>query len=212
MTDLLKRDLEEFRREAAAARAKLQDDPQRPQYHFTAPCNWLNDPNGLIQWNGQYHLFYQHNPFNPLSETKHWGHAVSSDLIHWNDLPIALAPTPGTYDADGIYSGCAVDDNGTPTILYSGVRGPHLMVCLATGDDQLLSWIKYPGNPVVPDFPPGIKLLQTDEGKIHYRDPSVWREDGTWWMIVGTGISDIGGAVLLYRSTDYGIGNTYDHF
>lgn len=202
MTDLLVSDVDGFRKEAEAARARLRSDPQCPQYHFTAPSNWLNDPNGLIQWNGTYHLFYQHNPFTPLSATKHWGHAMSTDLVHWTDLPIALAPTPDSCDADGIYSGCAVDDNGTPTILYSGVRGPLQMVCLATGDDQLLRWTKSSENPVVPDFPPDLEILTTDEGKVHYRDPSVWRENGTWWMIVGSGISDVGGTVLLYRSLD----------
>lgn len=202
MTDLLTSDPEEFRRVAAEARASLQADPQRPQYHFTAPRNWLNDPNGLIQWQGQYHLFYQFNPYTPLSDTKHWGHAVSVDLVHWDDLPIALAPTPGSYDADGIYSGSAVNDDGIPTILYSGVRGPHQLVCVATSDDQLLRWSKDHANPVVPDFPPGLHLLQTPDGKIHYRDPSVWREDDTWWMIVGSGIAGVGGTVLLYRSSD----------
>ena len=203
MTDLLEADVQAFQEVAAAARARLSADPQRPQYHFTAPINWLNDPNGLIYWQGAYHLFYQYNPFTSLSATKHWGHAVSPDLVHWTDLPIALAPTPGSYDADGIYSGCAVDDDGTPTILYSGVRGPHQLVCLATGDDQLLRWRKSAENPVVPDFPPDLDILTTDEGKVHYRDPNVWREaDGTWSMIVGSGIPGVGGTVFLYRSSD----------
>jgi beta-fructofuranosidase len=202
VADLLKPDFEEFRREAAYARASLQSDPHRPQYHFTAPCNWLNDPNGLIQWQGQYHLFYQHNPSHSLSATKHWGHAVSSDLVHWDDMPIALAPTPDSYDADGIYSGSAVDDDGMPAILYSGIEGHRQRVCLATGDKQLLRWRKYSGNPVIADVPSGLNLLRTADGTTHYRDPSVWREDGSWWMIVGSGISNVGGTVLLYRSPD----------
>lgn len=82
------------------------------------------------------------------------------------------------------------------------MRGPHQLVCLATGDEDLLRWTKDPTNPVVPDFPPGLNLLTTDEGKVHYRDPSVWREDGFWRMIVGSGLTGVGGTVLLYRSSD----------
>lgn len=202
MAELLKSDIEEFREVAAASREALEDDPYRPQYHFTAPRNWLNDPNGLIQWNGQYHLFYQHNPFSPVSDTKHWGHAVSSDLVHWDDLPIALAPTPGSYDANGIYSGCAVNDNGTPTVLYSGIEGQRQLVCLATGDDELIRWRKDPTNPVIAQLPEDIDLLQTEDGTVHYRDPSVWRDGDSWWMIMGSGIAGVGGTVLLYRSDD----------
>ena len=73
----------------------LAADPQRPRYHFLPPANWLNDPNGLIHWNGVYHLFYQYNPNEPVHRDVHWGHAASTDLVHWTHLPIALAPTPG---------------------------------------------------------------------------------------------------------------------
>src|SRR2546423_13522026 len=96
-------------------------DPHRPHYHFLPPSNWMNDPNGLIHWKGQYHLFYQYNPNGALHGTIHWGHAVSPDLVHWEHLPIALAPTPGGPDKDGIWSGCAVDNDGIPTIFYTGV-------------------------------------------------------------------------------------------
>jgi beta-fructofuranosidase len=198
--NLLESDPKAFEQEAQRARASLQEDPHRPLYHFTAPYNWLNDPNGLIQWNGEYHLFYQHNPYSPLSATKHWGHAVSSDLVHWDDMPIALAPGPEDYDSGGIYSGTAVNDGGVPTIIYTGIEGPHQRVCIATGDDQLLSWEKINRNPVVSGPPPGIDVLKTQDGTVHYRDPSVWREDDSWWMVIGSGITGTGGTVLLYRS------------
>ncbi len=169
-------------------------DPHRPRYHFLAPSNWLNDPNGLIHWNGEYHLFYQYNPNGPFHGTIHWGHAVSTDLIHWRHLPIALAPEPGTADEDGCWSGCAVDDDGVPTLIYSGYRNGVQRPCLATSADDLLTWQKDAGNPVIPAPPPDLHLVE-------FRDHCVWRENGTWYQLIGAGIEGQGGTVLLYRST-----------
>lgn len=189
--------------DCAAMRAALRDDPHRPRYHFVAPANWMNDPNGLIQWRGIYHLFYQYNPDGPVHGNIHWGHAASTDLVHWEDWPVALAPTPDSPDADGCYSGCAVDDNGVPTLVYSGNRRvagtePPLRVqrtCIATSADGLRTWMKDPTNPVIPETPPGLDLVQ-------YRDPSVWREDGWWYQVTGAGFPDVGGTALVYRSRD----------
>lgn len=184
---------------ALAIRQRLAGDRHRPRYHFQPPCNWMNDPNGLIQWNGQYHLFYQHNPNGPLWADMHWGHAVSDDLLHWTDWPVALAPTPGGPDERGVFSGCAVDHAGTPTLIYTGTRGEHHDIqtqCIATSDDGLLTWHKYPGNPVIDRVPP--EAGQTRD----FRDPFVWREGDTWYMVVGSRIQDVGGAVFLYRSAD----------
>ncbi len=159
----------------------------------------MNDPNGLIQWRGRYHLFYQHHPYGPLWANMHWGHAVSDDLVHWRHLPLALAPTPGSPDQDGCFSGCVVDHDGVPTLVYTGVRGRDQLVCLATGDGDdadLVTWRKHPGNPVIPAPPAGLELAQ-------YRDPNVWRgEDGAWYLVHGAGIAGVGGAALLYRSRD----------
>jgi beta-fructofuranosidase len=88
-------------------------DSHRPTYHLTPPANWLNDPNGLVRWNGRYHVFYQYNPGGPYHATIHWGHAVSDDLVHWRDEPVALTPSPDGPDRDGCWSGCTVDDDGT---------------------------------------------------------------------------------------------------
>src|ERR1700756_3730833 len=74
---------------------RLATDPRRPQFHFLAPANWMNDPNGLVYWNGIYHMFYQHNPNAAVWGDMHWGHAISREMIHWRHMPIALAPTPG---------------------------------------------------------------------------------------------------------------------
>jgi beta-fructofuranosidase len=156
----------------------------------------MNDPNGLIQHRGRYHLFYQYNPSEPRWGNIHWGHAVSDDLLHWHHLPVALAPQPGTPDEDGCFSGCAVDDCGTPTLLYTGVRGPEQLPCLATAlDDDLIRWRRDGSNPVIAAPPPGLEL-------VGFRDHAVWREDGGWRQLVGAGIEGVGGTVLLYRSDD----------
>ncbi len=176
-----------------AQRRVLANDPHRPRYHFLAPANWLNDPNGLIQTGGLTHLFYQHNPNGPFHGTIGWGHAVSRDLVHWQDLPVALAPTPGGADEDGCWSGCAVMDGVTPTLIYTGVD-PQVQ-CLATSTDDLLTWQKRP-EPVIAAPPEGLNLV----GPPDFRDPFVWREGETWFMVLGVGLQNVGGAVLLYRS------------
>ncbi len=157
----------------------------------------MNDPNGFIQWKGRYHLFYQHNPNAPTWGDMHWGHAVSHDLIHWTDLPIALAPTPGSYDEAGVFSGCAVDHAGVPTIFYTSTRGSRNEIqtqSIATGSDDLLTWTKDLRNPILRDVPP-------DSGQTRdFRDPFVWKEDDGWYMVLGSRIQDVGGAVFLYRS------------
>jgi beta-fructofuranosidase len=104
------------------SRAALAGDRHRPLYHFLAPSNWMNDPNGAIFWNDKYHLFYQYNPNGPYWGTIHWGHAASSDLVHWEDFPVALAPSKDGPDQHGCWSGCVVDDRG---ISYGPVYGPR---------------------------------------------------------------------------------------
>lgn len=187
-------------------RHRFDSDSHRPRYHFLPPTNWMNDPNGVIHWKGKYHLFYQYNPFSPLWGNMHWGHAVSENLIHWRDLPIALAPTPGGPDEAGCFSGCAID-NGLPTIVYTGTRGQHNEVqtqCLATSTDDLLTWEKYVGNPVLAAVP------EEAAQKRDFRDPFVWKEDDGWYMALGSQIAGVGGAIFLYRSPDL-IDWTYLH-
>jgi beta-fructofuranosidase len=170
-------------------------------FHLAAPSNWMNDPNGLIYWRGRFHLFYQHNPDDMTPPgaggLMRWGHAVSEDLVHWRDLPIALAPTPGGPDEDGCYSGCAVIKDGIPHLLYTGVRGTRERPCLARAVDlELLTvWEKHPRNPVIAAPPAGLSLLG-------FRDHCVWQDDGSYYQLIGSGIAGGGGAVLLYRSPD----------
>jgi beta-fructofuranosidase len=174
---------------------RLAQDPQRPRYHFLPPANWLNDPNGLIHWNGAYHMFYQYNPNGPFWGTIHWGHAVSADLVHWEHLPIALSPTLGSPDADGCYSGCAVDNDGTPTLIYTGFNAGEQRPCLATSTDGLRTWHKYAGNPIIPAPPADLDL-------VGFRDHSVWKQGDSWYQVIGAGIRGVGGTALLYTSRD----------
>jgi beta-fructofuranosidase len=178
---------------AETLQARLAVDPQRPQYHFLPKAHWVNDPNGPIFWKGNYHLFYQYSSTIKPQGPKFWGHARSKDMVYWEHLPMALAPTPGGPDKDGCWSGSAFINNGTPTLVYTGVF-PQVQ-CLATSIDDLTTWTKSNANPVV-DGPPS-SLAVTG-----FRDPSIWREGDSWLMTVGSGFQGQGGAVLLYASTD----------
>ncbi|MES3161716.1 MAG: glycoside hydrolase family 32 protein [Halorubrum sp.] len=189
--------------EFRALRERVPDEQARPAYHLTAPANWLNDPNGLIRWNGRYHVFYQYNPGGPFHNTIHWGHAVSDDLVEWTDQPVALSPTPDGPDRDGCWSGCAVDDDGVPTIVYTGGRGRDQLPCLATADDpELRRWTKHETNPIIGSPPSDLDILETDHWRAEFRDHCVWRDGGTWYQLIGTGLADGRGAVLLYTATN----------
>jgi beta-fructofuranosidase len=177
--------------ENPALRERLADDILRPQYHLLPPANWINDPNGPIYWNGEYHMFYQYSPSIVHFGNVHWGHAVSPDMLHWRHLPVALAPTPGGPDWDGCYSGSVIINQGTPTLLYTGVT-PEVQ-CIATSTDGMLTWKKDP-KPIIAAPPPGLKVTE-------WRDPcSPWREGDWWYMGIGSGFPGHGGVLLLYRS------------
>jgi beta-fructofuranosidase len=159
----------------------------------------MNDPNGLIFWNGRYHMFYQCNPVSTAHSNICWGHAASEDLLHWEDLPLALTPSEGSADEDGCWSGCAVVNDGSVYILYTGVQGqrPHhrQRPCLARAiDDDLVSFEKFAGNPVISEEPiPGL---------FGFRDHTVRRVNGEFRQLIGSGSAALGGCVLEYRSTD----------
>ena len=181
--------------DARENRLRLSGDPHRPLYHFLPPCNWMNDPNGLIQWGGRYHLFYQHNPVSASWGIIHWGHAVSQDMFHWEDYPVALSPTPGSWDQSGCWSGSAVNYHHIPTLIYTARNGEEETVCLATSQDDLVTWQKHPRNPILVYPPKGVTLSG-------FRDPFVWQNGSGWNMIIGSGYPGKGGVVFLYNSND----------
>ena len=184
-------------------RERLADDHHRPAYHFAPPANWLNDPNGLLRWNDRYHLFYQYNPAGPFHDTIHWGHAVSDDLLHWEDRPVALAPDPDGPDRDGCWSGCAVSDGGTATLLYTGGRDREQLPCLATTTQPGLDdWEKDDTNPVIDGAPEPLDVYRSADWDAEFRDHCVWRAGDRWYQLIGSGVDDGRGAVLLYESDD----------
>ncbi len=174
--------------------ARAEADPHRPRFHFVSPAGWLNDPNGVGQWDGTYHLFYQYNPEGAFHHRILWGHATSTDLVTWTDLPVALEPSAGP-DADGCWSGVLVNDGGTPTLVYSGRHGDRELPCVAVGSPDLLTWTKAPENPVISAPPAGVDITA-------YRDHCVWREGPRWRQLVGSGIRGRGGTAFLYESAD----------
>ncbi|PYI56263.1 glycoside hydrolase family 32 protein [Paenibacillus flagellatus] len=186
-------------REIAGKRDRIRSSPYRLHYHFMAPAGWMNDPNGLVFYKGEHHLFYQHNPYDSCWGPMHWGHATSRDLVRWEHQPVALAPSEpydrGPSPSHGCFSGSAVVDGEELALIYTGhVEGkePMQVQCLATGRGGV-RFAKYAGNPVIGDVP--------EEGSRDFRDPKVWRHGDRWYMVVGTS-KEGRGKVLLYASPD----------
>ena len=180
------------------AAAPTFDEVWRPQFHFTAPNTWLNDPNGMVWYDGEYHLFYQNNPFGDKWGHMSWGHAVSRDLTHWEHLPLALAEENGVM----IFSGSAVVDwkntsgfgrDGRPPMvaIYTGhhTGKPLQNQQIAYSNDRGRTWTKYSGNPVL------------DLSEADFRDPKVFWHEGTrrWVMAVSWPIHR---QVRFYASPD----------
>lgn len=163
---------------------KLYQEENRPQFHFTTRRGWINDPNGLIYHDGEYHLFYQHNPYEREWENMHWGHAVSKDLIHWEELPDALYPD----ELGGMFSGSAVMDWDNTAGFNQGSKpamvaaytaaGPDKQVqCIAYSNDNGRTFTKFEGNPLIDS-----KHIWHSQDT---RDPKVfWYKPGNHWVMV----------------------------
>ncbi|MES2439693.1 MAG: glycoside hydrolase family 32 protein [Verrucomicrobiota bacterium] len=180
---------------ALPATASADGEPFRPQFHFTPERNWMNDPNGLVYYAGEYHLFFQYNPYGIGGANKSWGHAVSRDLVRWEELPVAIPYADGIE----IYSGSAVIDWNNTSGFQTGPEPP--MVAIYTGahgiqdqriaysNDRGRTFTNYSGNPVI------------DIGSNDFRDPKVFWHPQTskWVMIVALSAQD---KVRLYSSPD----------
>ena len=175
----------------------MTPDPRRPGFHFTAPSGWINDPLGVSWHDGRYELFYQFNPEAPdWALACRWGQATSTDLVGWRHARTALEPGPGE---DGCWSGSvAVEDDGTPVIVYTSVRADSVhrgRVALATGDRDWSRWTHDPAGPVLDGPPDELDLT-------YFRDPFVWRSGDGWRMAVGGGGRDGEPVVVQYSSPD----------
>lgn len=186
-------------------RAQYKDDPNRPQYHAIPPGAWMNEPHAPFYYNNKYHLTYQHNPTGPYWHQIHWGHWVSNDMVHWYDVPEAIFPDADSVAPDGIWSGSAsVDDKGLPVYFYTfgnwskkHNQGVALAHPANAKDTNLTVWIK--------DKKP---LIEQEEGQGlsgEFRDPFAWKdkEDGKWYLLVGSGIEGKGGTPWIYVSDDF---------
>lgn len=198
-------------RAAEAVSGQVRKSRHYPLFHVAPPVGWLNDPNGLCQFQGMYHAFFQYAPFDAAGGLKFWGHSVSRDLLHWQYAGAALAPDRD-FDRDGVYSGCALTEGERLRLYYTGnvkQQGEYdyirdgreanvVMVeaaaakeepgALAFGEKRLLFGTA--------DYPPGLTR--------HIRDPKVWKEEGGYYMVLGGRKETDEGCVLVYRSPDGG--------
>jgi len=177
----------------AESRRRNLEDPHHPIYHFVAPENRMNDPNGLCFWQGRWHLFYQGYP--PEDPRQHWGHAVSDDLIHWRDLPYAIYPHP-EYQC---FSGATLVEENRVIAMYHGTRVGNMVA--VSDDPLLLNWKKVAGKAVIP-------IKSADGSALPYRvfDPCIWKKDGAYYSLSGGTLRGPGGkpvrANFLFRSKD----------
>ena len=195
------------------AQSKSYQEMYRPQFHFSPPAHWMNDPNGMVYYGGEYHLFYQYFPDSTVWGPMHWGHTISKDLIHWKNLPVALYPDSLGY----IFSGSAVVDeqnslgmqNGNEKTLvaiftYHNMAGEKAGTnrfqsqAIAYSTDKGRTWKKYAKNPVIPNT-----------GDKDFRDPKLqWHAHSGYWIVTLA----VGNKVQFYRSRnlkDWSLSGTF---
>jgi fructan beta-fructosidase len=171
----------------------LYREKYRPQFHFSSRRGWNNDPNGLVYYKGEYHLYYQHNPYGWGSAQKHWGHAVSPDLVHWTELPIAIYPH---QFGDWVFSGSAAVDWGNTASFKTGEEDAIVAAFTSTGrgeaiaysNDRGRTFTDYEGNPVV---------------EHRGRDPKIiWYEPGQHWVMAVYDERDDSKGIAFHTSPD----------
>jgi fructan beta-fructosidase len=168
---------------AAPTGGQLDTEPFRPQFHFSPARNWMNDPNGLVYYKGEYHLPYQYNPFGDEWGHMSWGHAVSRDLVRWQHLTIAIPEANGVMvfsgsavvdwnNSSGLCTGSTLTDRSCLIAIYTRYTGKEQNQDLAYSNDRGRTWTRYPGNPVI------------DLHLADFRDPKVCDEPRHRWVMV----------------------------
>lgn len=194
----------------------------RPKLHFTAPYHWINDPNGLIYYKGNYHIFYQHFPYDNRWGTMHWGHAITKDFINYQHLPIANYPSKD-YDRNGCFSGTALEIDNKLYLYYTAIKyakeNPNNVHNQYSDDDLRASQallisedgITFDNINNKKQIIPVIQEAYIGDYR-HTRDPKVWKKtDGKYAMVVGSKVptkDNYSGKALFYESED-GINFTY---
>ncbi|HFI0186951.1 TPA: glycoside hydrolase family 32 protein [Streptococcus suis] len=170
----------------------------KPQAHLTPETGWMNDPNGFIYFRGEYHLFYQFNPYESVWGPMHWGHAKSKDLVNWEQLPVALAPDKA-YDKDGCFSGSAIVKDDVLWLMYTGhivnEDGTVSQVQNMAFSTDGIHFEKIEQNPVATAEGLPEEVIAND-----FRDPKIFEKDGHYYSVVATKHKDNVGCIVLLSS------------
>lgn len=179
--------------------------PERwiPLLHAATPVGWLNDPNGLCQMGDTYHAFFQMSPFEPEGGLKFWGHCESKDLLHWEFTGVPMLPDQ-PYDCHGAYSGSALVEDGKMYLFYTGnvkQSGDYNYITNGRESNTILA-VSSNGGQIESK-----ELLMTNKDypwdlTCHVRDPKVWKQDGTYYMVQGARTKADKGVVLVFSSED----------
>lgn len=188
---------------------KVINQPHRNNYHVMPEVGWINDPNGFSVYKDEYHLFYQYYPYATHWGPMHWGHVKSKDLIKWEYLPVALAPDQ-KYDANGCFSGSAIQVNDKHILMYTGHVDPKMsftgtsasdagevrqVQCLAVGDG--VNYHKLVHNPII-----STEMIPANSSLSDFRDPKIWEKNGMYYCVVGCRDSDESGKIAMYQSAN----------
>jgi fructan beta-fructosidase len=158
---------------SCSPKENIHNELYRPQYHFSPGRNWINDPNGLVYFDGEYHLFFQYNPHGNKWGHMSWGHAVSKDLVHWEELPVAIEEyTDAGGDTVMVFSGSAVVKGDSIVAIYTSHKPTRQNQSIAVSTDRGRTFKRYEGNPVL------------DINRKDFRDPKVfWYEPQKKWVM-----------------------------
>ena len=203
MRTSLTKELEKYTQLLEAQASQVEKDEWRLKFHVMPPVGWLNDPNGLCYFNGEYHLFFQYSPSDPNGSLKYWGHYVSKNMLSWEYKGIALYPDM-PFDCCGVYSGSALVEGDQVWLYYTGnvkLPGNHDYVNTGRQGNTIAVVMDKDGHM-------GDKqLVLTNEDypadvTCHVRDPKVWKDKDRYYMVLGARKKGDKGCVLLYSSTD----------